>query len=120
MILRELQSLHVRLTARLISYGETAGYEFTWGETLRVKAVADANALLHKGISKSLHLIGLAVDMHAFKNGVYLTDSMDYLNLGNYWKSLHYLARWGGDFKDAEGKADPDGNHFSVEYEGRK
>lgn len=32
--LRQLQSAHVRYTAKLIEFATSAGYELTWGETL--------------------------------------------------------------------------------------
>ena len=120
MTLSEAQRLHVRMAGRLLVYLHTQGYEATWGQTLRTQAEADANAAAGVGISKSLHLIGLAMDINLWRNGVYLTDSVDYQVLGTYWKSLHPLCRWGGDFKDAQGRPKPDGNHFSIEWEGRK
>jgi len=65
-------------------------------------------ALKGKGIAKSRHTDKCAVDLLLFKNGVYLTKSVDYKPLGAYWKSLHPTCRWGGDFRRA------DGNHFSL------
>lgn len=115
MTLRELQSLHVKCTGLLIAYAYANGYQLTWGETLRSVQQALDNAASGKGISNSLHLIGLAVDLHLFKDGAYLSDSKDYALLGQYWKSLHPLCAWGGDFITR-----PDGNHFSITYEGRR
>lgn len=67
-----------------------------------------------RGIVNSVHSLGLAVDINLFKDGVYLTDSADHAKLGAFWKTLNPLARWGGDFSD------PDGNHYSFEYNGVK
>jgi len=114
MTLREAQSLHVRLTAILIDYIYQEGYEATWGETVRSKAQAEANAQSGAGISNSLHLIGLAVDINLFKDGVYLPSTEAHAVFGAYWRSLHALARWGGDFPHK-----PDGNHYSITWEGR-
>ena len=115
MTLREAQSLHVKLFGILIAYAYAHGLELTWGQALRTKAEALANAASGAGISNSLHLIGLAVDVNLFKDGVWLQKTEDFAALGAFWKSLHPLARWGGDFKSR-----PDGNHFSIEWNGVK
>jgi hypothetical protein len=54
------------------------------------------------------------VDFNLFVAGVYMTNSGAYKPIGEYWKSLNPLNRWGGDFTK------PDGNHFSMEHEGVK
>ena len=38
--------------------------------------------------------------------------------LGAYWKSLHPLNRWGGDFRNSKGEKINDFNHFSMEHGG--
>lgn len=121
MTLREMQSLHVRLVKALIGWTlSQPGHELTAGEWLRGKEQALANAASGAGIARSNHLVSLAIDLRLFINGVYQTDSAAYKAMGDYWKSLHPLARWGGDFHDAHGRPKPDGNHFSLEYLGRK
>lgn len=115
MTLREKQSLFCTLVAKLIVWCYANGYELTFGEILRTSAQAIANASSGAGISNSLHLLALAVDFHLFKDGVYLADTASYKSLGDYWKSLHPLCRWGGDFSSR-----PDGNHFSLEHNGVK
>lgn len=102
-------------TGKLIQYARMLGYELTWGQTVRTEAEAKANAVKGSGIKSSLHRIGLAVDLNLFKDGRYLTNSEDHAPLGAYWKTLHPLCRWGGDFKPK-----PDGNHYSIEYQGVK
>jgi hypothetical protein len=124
MTLREQRCLFTRLTARLIDYANSLGYEVSYEETMRSKLQAQANAAAGTGISTSLHTIGLAVDLNLYilVNGVWQWQqkSEAHQPLGNYWKSLHPLARWGGDFKDAAGRPKPDGNHYSLEWQGRK
>jgi CDGSH-type Zn-finger protein len=63
----------------------------------------------------SLHYQGLAKDLILYKDSEYLTMTEDYKFAGEKWKSMHELCRWGGDFR----KPGPDGNHFSVTYEGK-
>lgn len=98
------------LVAQLIQFAYSNGYEFTFGEAQRSKAQADANAASGAGISNSLHLQRLAIDLNLFKNGIYLTETEDYRPLGEYWESLG--GSWGGRFSK------PDGNHFSIAHNG--
>ena len=55
----------------------------------------------------SFHYQGLAADINLFFNNEYLTKTEDHEFLGIYWKSLHPLCTWGGDFRHK------DGNHYS-------
>jgi hypothetical protein len=112
MTLGEKQRLFTKLTGLLISWAYANGYELTYGETMRTSAQALANAASGAGISNSLHLLRLAVDFNLFIDGVWQTASEPYKPLGEYWKSLHPLCRWGGDFSR------PDGNHFSLTHNG--
>lgn len=111
--LGEKQRLFVQLVGQLIAWCYTNGYELTFGEAVRTQAQAADNARTGAGISNSLHLIRLAIDLNLFKGGVYQTTTEAYKPLGDYWKSLHDLCRWGGDFVSR-----PDGNHFSLEHNG--
>lgn len=120
MTLREQQSLHVKLVAQLIAWAFANGYELTWGQTKRSASEAELNAEKGTGIVNSLHCLGLAVDLNLFKNGAWLTNSESFRPLGEYWKSLHPLACWGGDFKTKDGIPKPDGNHFSLTWGGVK
>jgi hypothetical protein len=88
------------------------GYSCCFNEVKRSEEQAKKNAATGKGISNSLHLIGLAADIILYKDGVYQTSSEAYRFMGDYWKSLSPDFRWGGDFKKK------DGNHFSVEHNG--
>ena len=116
MTLREQRSLFARLLPRLLDYIHDQGYHVTIGEIVRSPEQAKANSAAGKGIANSLHLVGLAVDLNLFNaGGKYLTDTRDHKFSGDYWKSLHTLARWGGDFSP-----NPDGNHYSLEWQGRK
>ncbi len=115
MTLREQRCLFTRLLAQLITWANANGYETSIEEVMRSKAQALSNAASGTGISNSLHLIGLAADINLYRNGEWLTRSEDHAPLGQHWKSLHPLCRWGGDFRPR-----PDGNHYSLEWHGRK
>ena len=115
MTLREKQSLFVRLVAKLIDFAYSNGMELTFEECWRTPEQAKANAASGRGISNSLHTQRLAVDLNLFVGGVFIDSSEGHRRLGEYWKTLHPLCRWGGDFKPR-----PDGNHYSLEHEGRK
>lgn len=114
MTLGQKQRIFTWCIGQLISWAYANGYELTFGDAYRDPRLAELNAKQGKGIKNSLHCERLAVDFNLFKDGKYLTDSEDYRPLGDYWKSLHTLARWGGDFSR------PDGNHFSFSYAGRQ
>lgn len=114
MKLSEKQQIFARNIALLMMYAFNRGYEITFGEATRDYETAVRNAENGTGIVNSLHLIRLALDLNLFKDGVYLSRSSDHAELGEFWKSLHPLNRWGGDFSR------PDGNHYSMEHGGRQ
>ena len=100
MTLRQKQSKFVRMVALLIQFAYEQGYELTWGDA-RAKTGHMPN---------SLHYVGLAVDLNLFKDGKYLDKTEDHKPLGEFWESIG--GSWGGRFKD--------GNHYSIEHNGRK
>lgn len=137
--LREKQSLFVFLVSLLIEEAYDRGFELTFGEAWRSDEQAEINAIgptlrdrvaraieifaprlaikignngNTSGIRNSLHQERLAIDLHLFKNGAYLTGTEAHRELGEWWERLHPLCRWGGRFND--------GNHYSLEHEGRK
>lgn len=115
MTLGQMQRAFTYCIGELIRWAYANGYELTFADAYRDPRLAELNAKQGKGIADSTHCYRLAVDFNLFKDGVFLTDSESHRPLGEYWKSLHTLARWGGDFKPR-----PDGNHYSFEYAGRK
>ena len=144
MTLGEQQRLFVRLVAQLINFAYAQGYELSFGEAYRSDEQAEINAMGPTGRGRladftgglfpgfaakirnnpritgarmSLHCERLAIDFNLYRNGVYLPDTDNYQRLGTYWKTLHPLARWGGDFAPPTG---PDGGHFSLEFGGVK
>ncbi len=103
MTLRQKQSLFAKLIAQLMTWACAQGYELT---------VGDFNAYDgHR--AHSCHYLRLAADLNLFIGGSFLTKTEAHAPLGAYWKSLHPLCKWGGDFTK------PDGNHYSLYHEGR-
>ena len=102
MTLREKRVEFTRCLAKLILFAVDMGLEVAIGQ----------DGLKH--MAGSLHYVGLAEDLNLYRAGTYLTATEDHRPLGAYWKELHPLARWGGDFKDGK-----DGNHYSFLHEGR-
>lgn len=115
MTLREQQSLFVILVGELIRFAYERGYELTFGECYRTPEQAALNLAKGSGIAKSLHTQRLAIDLNLFRDGNFLSDTDSHRQLGEFWKALHPLCRWGGDFKPK-----PDGNHYSMEFGGIK
>jgi hypothetical protein len=112
MTLREQQSLFVKLIGTFIEWVYQNGYELTFSEAYRSPQEAALDAQTGAGIANSLHTQRLAIDLNLFRNGVLLASVDDYRPLGDYWKGMHELARWGGDFSR------PDADHFSLTYNG--
>lgn len=106
MTLRQKQSLFVQLTGRLIAFVYTnAGWELTFADAFRPDRQG------HK--KDSLHYSRLAIDMNLFVNGIWQTrDGTEWRVIGAFWRGLHPLCRWGGDFPSV------DLNHFSLGHLG--
>jgi len=100
MTLREKQSKFVRMVADLIIYAYQQGYELTFGDAWARDG--------HR--PNSLHYIRLAIDLNLFKDGKWLKETEDHRPLGEYWESIGGV--WGGRWGD--------GNHYSLEHNGRK
>jgi hypothetical protein len=71
----------------------------------------EANEKL-RHMKSSTHYLGLGNDLVLYIDGVYQKKTEDYKFIGDKWKQMHPDARWGGDFKSA------DGNHFSFIWKG--
>jgi hypothetical protein len=115
-VLAPLRWAFSQAVAKLVQQAEVLGFHVAINEVVRGPAQVLADAKSGAGIITTLHAIGLAVDLLLFDaEGVYLVSTEQYRPLGTYWKTLHPLARWGGDFTTR-----PDGDHFSFEYQGRQ
>lgn len=115
--LRQTQSTFARLLPRLIDKAFELGFDVTLGETYRTPEQAALNAKLGIGIKNSLHCDRLAIDLMLFRDGVWLQNTDDYAELGEFWESLssdEHSCCWGGAFKIR------DGGHFSIAWDGRK
>lgn len=115
MTLREKQSIFANMVAELINQAQKMGYSITLGETYRSPEEAARLARMGKGISKSNHTIRLAIDLNLFLNGKYLDKSEDHQRLGEWWEEQSF-----GDIKCCWGGRFGDGNHYSLEHNGRK
>lgn len=100
--------------ALLVLYANSVGYTVTFGEVWRTPEQAALNAKKGIGIANSLHTQRLAADINIFHGTTWLNKREDYVLLAKFWKSLHPMNRWGGDFTR------PDSNHFSMEHNGVK
>lgn len=109
--LRQKQSRFVRMLNGLVDFAESRGYELTLGDGYRDPRVFGSfGERKGYGESYSCHKMRLAQDYNLFKNGTWLQTTEDFLPLGEWWEAMG--GAWGGRFQD--------GNHFSLEYEGRK
>lgn len=113
MTLGAKQRRFTRMIALLIEYAYQQGYELTFGDAYRDPRVHGAvGEKKSYSSANSLHKERLAVDFNLFRDGKYLTRTEDHRPLGEYWESIG--GTWGGRFSS------PDGNHYSLEHNGRK
>jgi hypothetical protein len=99
------------MVAQLIQWAYDNGYELTVGDAYRDPRLhGQVGEKKGYGASSSCHKLRLAIDLNLFIDGVYQMSSEAYTPLGEYWESIG--GSWGGRFED--------GNHFSVEWEGKK
>ena len=111
MSLGKKQRKFTAMVARLILWAYDSGYELTLGDAYRDPRVfGTTKDRLGYGRRQSNHKVRLAVDLNLFKDGVYLTKTSDHEPLGIYWESIG--GSWGGRFND--------GNHYSLEHNGRR
>jgi len=108
--------LFTRLLPRLIDRAHYLGFGATLGELYRPDETVELYALQGRGSLGSLHPLRLAVDLHLFRHEmdrmIYLTKTEHHRPLGEWWERLDPRCRWGGRFGD--------GNHYSLEWEGRR
>ena len=100
MSLRKKQSEFVHMVSLLIAYAYQNGYELTFGDAW----AKDGHKI------NSQHYIRLAIDLNLFRDGKWLSKTEDHAELGEFWEMIG--GSWGGRFGD--------GNHYSLEHEGRK
>jgi hypothetical protein len=102
MTLLQKQFLFSSLVSLLLKKAEDFGYQVTLGGAWR------------EGDPRC-HGIRLAIDINLFKDGQYLTDIESHRKLGEWWKTLNPICRWGGDFVSMNAG---DANHYSITHGG--
>jgi hypothetical protein len=107
--LGDKQKLFTRLLPRLLDKAHELGYEVSLGDAYRDPRVfGSAGESTGYGHPYSNHKRRLAIDLNLFKDGKFLTQTVDHAELGSYWESLHDECVWGGRFND--------GNHYSIKF----
>ena len=112
MTLNEKQALFTATVAKWMVWCEDNGYPIILAEAFRPPWVAEEYARQGKGIKNSVHTKKLAVDVFRVVDGRVTWDLEAYEPIGAKWKSMHPLARWGGDFRNR------DAVHHSFEHNG--
>ena len=102
MKLKAKQQLFAKLVPLLLGYIHSLGHEVTLGNTTAAT-----------GFKHSVHPKKIAIDLNLFIDGKYQRSTKAFEPIGQFWKGLHPLCRWGGDFPG-------DGGHFSLEHGGYK
>ena len=102
------------MVGQLIEFAKEHGYRLTWGDAYRDPRLhGQLGKKKGYGRRESCHKLRLAVDFNLFKqsNGKwrYCYSTKAHLPLGEYWESIG--GSWGGRFND--------GNHYSLEHQGR-
>ena len=113
MTLGQKQRAFTQMIAQLIDFAYANGYELTFGDAYRDPRVHGAvGEKKSYSSASSLHKERLAVDFNLFRDGKFLARTDDHRQLGEYWESIG--GAWGGRFSS------PDGNHYSMEWNGYK
>jgi hypothetical protein len=111
MTLGQKQRKFAEMIGRLIAFAYANGYELTFGDAYRDPRLHGMFGVKEGyGAAFSMHKYRLAMDFNLFKDGRYLQRTEDHKPLGEFWESIG--GSWGGRFSD--------GNHYSLEHEGRK
>lgn len=111
MSLGDKQRKFTRMVGLLIEWAYANGYELTVGDAYRDPRLHGAmGESKGYGAASSCHKLRLAIDFNLFRDGVFLQATEDHKLLGEYWESMG--GSWGGRFKD--------GNHYSLEHEGKR
>lgn len=101
--LREKQNRFAEMLGRLLYFIHRSGYAVSFGEAFRCMGCKH-------GKDWSLHRLRLAIDLNLFIGGEYQASTESHRPIGEYWESIG--GTWGGRFGD--------GNHYSIEHDGRK
>jgi hypothetical protein len=111
MTLGAKQRKFTRMIAELILWAYDQGYEITVGDAYRDPRLHGAVGVKQGyGAPSSCHKLRLAMDLNLFRDGKFLTATEDHRPLGEKWESMG--GTWGGRFND--------GNHYSLEHEGKR
>ena len=111
------QKLFAKYFAQLIVWVNfQPGYSCTIGEVERPQILQDIYVKTGKSkTGRSYHSTNCAGDLRIFFNGVFQTQTPQYLFAGKYWESLDKDCIWGGRFGDDPNTEEIegwDGNHF--------
>lgn len=96
------QELFGRLYAEHLVWLTEQGYQYRLGDVFAREGHMEG----------SMHYLKLAGDINLFRDGEFLTRTLDHKFSGEKWKTRHPLCRWGGDFRKK------DGNHYSLTHNG--
>jgi len=111
MSLLQLQWRFAKMVPRLLDKAHELGFEVAIGDVFRDPRVHGAfGEKAGYGRSRSCHKLKLAVDLNLFRDGVFLQETSEHLQLGEWWESQG--GSWGGRFGD--------GNHYSLEFQGAR
>ncbi len=122
--LSDKQRLFAEMVGELLRWIYANSYAVTFGDAFRdprafgglgASRVIDGKAIY--GRRSSNHKQRLAIDLNLFKQDeygqlIYITETEGYTEVGEYWEDLG--GSWGGRFGSG------DGNHFSLEHDGRR
>lgn len=112
------QELFSDCWSKLLRYAiDELGLAVRHGETWRHPASVEYMVTHGLGIRNTLHGLKLAGDGNFFFKGEWLDGSKEhhigiFKKLGEFWKKLHPLCTWGGDFRRK------DYGHFSITHNG--
>lgn len=111
--LNEKQAAFTLTAAEFVIWCHSQGLPVILAEAFRTEQQARWNAEQGIGVVRSNHRLKLAHDYFRVADGGVTWEPSEYQEIGAKWKSMHPLARWGGDFRNR------DLVHFSFIHKGR-
>lgn len=100
MSLGQQQQAFSRDVLLLFTFLHVRGFQVRIGEAYRTKEQQALHVKAGRSQTfNSMHLKKCAIDLHIFKNSIWLQNKEELQEIGDFWESLSPQNRWGGNWE---------------------